>query len=106
MGVVVSNTNVGMFSNSNAIGEACDVQETSNISLQGLCEGGQGMTFGSGGGPANDFDKIGGSNNPLQATGDSNATSANLTDIGNAPFNMSHCIGGEHTSGGGFGGGR
>ena len=40
MGVIVSNTNIGMRNTSVAIGEACDVQETTNISLASLCDGG------------------------------------------------------------------
>ena len=110
MGVIVSNTNVGLAFQSVSIGEATDCQETTNISLASCCDGGlyNGIrnTFGSGGGSANDFEKIGGSNNPLQSTGGSDITTANATDIGNAPFNMSHLIGGQHVAGGGGGGGR
>ena len=110
MGVIVSNTNVGLAFQSVSIGEATDCNETTNISLASCCDGGlyNGIrnTFGSGGGPANDFEKIGGSNNPLQSTGGYTITTANATDIGNAPFNMSHLIGGQHVAGGGGGGGR
>lgn len=112
MGVIVSNTNIGMRNTSVAIGEACDVQETTNISLASLCDGGlyNGIrnTFGSGGGPANDFEKLGGSNNPISgfSSGDTAITSAASTLIGNAPFKMSNCIGGQHVAGGGGGGGR
>ena len=69
MGVIVSNTNVGLAFQSVSIGEATDCQETTNISLKSLCTGsnvnGIRNTFGSGGGSANDFEKLGGSNNPI-----------------------------------------
>ena len=111
MGVVVGNTNFGMRSTGIAIGEACNINETENISLASMLDSGGtynglSVTFGSGGGAANAFEKIGGSNNPLQSTGDSDVTTANLTAIGNAPFHMSHCIGGEHEAGGGGGPGQ
>ena len=77
-----------------AIGEATGVQETSNLSLKGLCDG-TGHTFAAAGGKASTFDLIGGSNNPLQST----AGSVNLYDdnLETAPFKMSECIGGTHT---------
>ena len=112
MGVIVSNTNVGLAFQSVSIGEATDCNETTNISLASCCDGGlyNGIrnTFASGGGPANDFEKLGGSNNPISgfSSGDTAITSAASTLIGNAPFKMSNCIGGQHVAGGGGGGGR
>ena len=90
----VGNTNFGMFAAGSAIGEATGVQETTNISLKGLCDG-TGHTFSAAGGKASTFDLIGGSNNPLQST----AGSVNLYDdnLETAPFKMSECIGGTHT---------
>ena len=87
----VGNTNFGMFAIGSAIGEATGVQETSNISLKGLCDG-TGHTFAADGGKASTFDLLGGSNNPIVST-------ANLYDdqLEAAPFKMSECIGGTHT---------
>ena len=90
----VGNTNFGMFAAGSAIGEATGVQETTNISLKGLCDG-TGHTFAAAGGKASTFDLLGGSNNPLVST----AGSVNLYDdqLEAAPFRMSECIGGQHT---------
>ncbi len=90
----VGNTHFGMFAIGSAIGEATGVQETSNISLKGLCDG-TGHTFAGDGGKASTFDLLGGSNNPIVST----AGSANLYDdqLEAAPFKMSECIGGTHT---------
>tara|TARA_R110001583_G_scaffold1109_5_gene9312 strand:+ start:1203 stop:1541 length:339 start_codon:yes stop_codon:yes gene_type:complete len=109
---VVANTNVGLSVTSNSIAEACECQESTNISLKSLCDGstsdGIRNTFGSGGGSANDFEKLGGSNNPISgfSSGDTDITTAAATLIGNAPYKMSNCIGGQHVAGGGGGGGR
>ena len=90
----VGNTNFGMFAIGSAIGEATGVEQTTNISLKGLCDG-TGHTFAAAGGKASTFDLLGGSNNPLQST----AGSVNLydDDIGTAPFQMSHTVGGQYT---------
>ena len=90
----VGNTNFGMFAIGSAIGEATGVQETTNISLKGLCDG-TGHTFAADGGNASTFDLLGGSNNPIVST----AGSVNLYDdqLEAAPFKMSECIGGTHT---------
>ena len=102
MGVTVSSTNVGLFSNSTGVGEATAVQQTSNISLKGLSIGGEGMTFAADGGPATGFEKIGGTNSDFQST-QQNITSAQIVAIGQAPFKMSELIGGQHVAGGGPG---
>ena len=91
----VPNTNVGMY---NHLRESSDCQETTNLSLASLLNGGSfafDNSFGAAGGPMKDCDLIGGSNNPLQSTADS----ANLydDDIGTLPFHMSHTIGGKYT---------
>ena len=90
----VGNTNVGMRAIGSAIGEATGVEQTSNLSLKGLCDG-TGHTFAADGGKASTFDLIGGSNNPLQST----AGSVNFFDdqLEAAPFKMSECFGGQHT---------
>ena len=94
----VPNTNVVMY---NHLRESSDCQETANLSLASLLNGGayaHDNSFGAAGGPAKDFDVIGGTNNPLTTTADS----TNLYDdnIGTAPYNLSHCIGGQHDDGG------
>ena len=64
-----------------------------------MCNGGDiggiDHTFGGAGGPAKDFDVIGGTNNPITTTADS----TNLHDdtIGTAPYNLANCIGGQYT---------
>jgi len=91
----VPNTNVGMY---NHIRVSTDCNETTNLSLASLLNGGSfayDNSFGAAGGPMKDCDEIGGSNNPLQST----AGSVNLydDDIGTAPFHISHTIGGTYT---------
>jgi len=102
MGVVVGSTDVGLFSNGSAVGEATVVQETSNISLKGLSTGGEGMTFANDGGPGDTFEKIGGTNSHFQSS-QADITGSQVADIEQAPFRMSELIGGEHVSGGGPG---
>ena len=102
MGVTVGSTDVGLFSNGSAVGEATVVQETANISLKGLSTGGEGMTFANDGGPGDEFDKIGGTNSDFQST-QADITAIQLVAIGQAPFKMSELIGGEHVAGGGPG---
>jgi hypothetical protein len=86
----VGTSNVGMRYTGSALGEACDVLQSTNISLASLCTGGtyNGIqnTFGSQGGPAMDM-----SNVPLT--------------VEVAPFAMSETFGGVHSTGGGGGGG-
>ena len=102
MGVVVGSTNVGLFSFGSSVGEATVVQETSNISLKGLSTGGEGMTFASGGGPGDEFNKIGGTNSAFQST-QQDITASQTAAIEQAPFKMSELIGGEHVAGSGPG---
>lgn len=102
MGVTVSSTNVGLFSNSTGVGEATAVQQTSNISLKGLSTGGEGMTFASDGGPADTFEKIGGTNSAFQST-QQDITASQVAAIEQAPYKMSELIGGQHVAGGGPG---
>ena len=102
MGVTVGSTNVGLFSNGSAVGEATVVQETANISLKGLSTGGEGMTFASEGGPGDTFEKIGGTNSHFQST-QADITGSQVADIEQSPFRMSELIGGEHVAGGGPG---
>ena len=92
----VPTTNVGMYDD---LRPATACTDTTNLSLASLCNGGtyNGITnsFGAAGGPAKDFDVIGGTNNPITTTPDS----VNLYDdiIGNAPFNLANTIGGRYT---------
>ena len=91
----VPNTNVGMY---NHLRESSDCEQTTNLSLASLLNGGSfahDNWFGAAGGPMKDCDLIGGSNNPLQSTADS--TNLYDDDIGTAPFHMSHTIGGKYT---------
>ncbi len=101
----VGNTNFGLRYAGAAVGEACDVQETADISLKGLSIGGQGMTFGSGdGGDGTNFDLLGGSNNSIpDFESNTDITSAAVVAIGAAPYAMSELIGGTHEAGGGPG---
>ena len=102
MGVTVGSTDVGLFSNGSAVGEATVVQETANISLKGLSTGGEGMTFANDGGPGDELDKIGGTNSDFQST-QQNITASQTAAIEQAPYKMSELIGGEHVAGGGPG---
>jgi len=92
---VVPNTNVAMYTH---LRVSSDCEQTSNLSLASLLNGGAyayDNSFGAAGGPMKSCDLIGGSNNPLQST----AGSVNLydDDIGTAPFHMSHTIGGQYS---------
>ena len=102
MGVTVGSTNVGLFSTGSAVGEATAVQQTSNIILKGLSTGGEGMTFASDGGPADTFEKIGGTNSAFQST-QQDITASQVAAIEQAPYKMSELIGGQHVAGGGPG---
>ena len=92
----VPTTNVGMYNN---LRESTDCNETTNLSLASLCNGGTynsiTNTFGAAGGSAQFFDVIGGTNNPITTT----PNSVNLYDdiIGTAPFNLANTIGGRYT---------
>ena len=92
----VPTTNVGIY---NHLRVSTDCNETTNLSLGSLCNGGDiggiDHTFGGEGGPSKDFDVIGGTNNPITTTADS----TNLYDdtIGVAPYNLANCIGGQYT---------
>jgi len=91
----VPTTNVGMY---NHLRVSTDCNENTNLSLASLCNGGSfafDNSFGAAGGPAQSFDVIGGTNNPITTTADS----TNLYDdvIGVAPYNLANCIGGQYT---------
>ena len=109
----VGNTDVGLAYNGSALSEACGLEDTdhttggnqmTNISLKGLCTGVSGdsktFSFESAGGSADNFDKFGGSNNPLETSAGTDTTASDRLDIGTAPYNMSLCIGGPHEDGG------
>jgi len=91
----VPTTNVGIY---NHLRESTDCNQTTNLSLASLCNGGTynsiQNTFGGQGGAASGFDVIGGTNNPITTT----PNSVNLYDdtIGNAPFNLANTIGGRY----------
>jgi hypothetical protein len=93
----ISSTNVGVGTDLVA---GSDCNETTDISLASLCTGsaynGITNTFGADGGPLDTVDKVGGTNNPLSST-QILASELILDNIGNAPFNVSHTIGGEFT---------
>ena len=110
---VVGNTDVGLAYNGSALSEACGLEDTdtgtggnqtTNISLKGLCTGVSGdsktFSFESAGGSADNFDKFGGSNNPLESSAGTDTDANDRLDIGSAPYHMSHCIGGQHEDGG------
>ena len=102
----VGNTNFGLRYAGSAVGEACDVQESADISLKGLCIGTEGMTFGSGDGDAcNNFDTLGGSNCSIvgYSSSGTDTTAEVLQAIGQAPYKMSELVGGTHEPGGGPG---
>tara|TARA_R110002051_G_scaffold874_3_gene4214 strand:- start:333 stop:632 length:300 start_codon:yes stop_codon:yes gene_type:complete len=94
----VPNVNLRIYAH---IRISTDCDQTTNLSLASLLNGGSfggiDLTFGSDGNDsgASRFDVIGGSNNPLESTPDTD----NLVDdeIGTAPFHMSHTIGGKYT---------
>jgi hypothetical protein len=92
----VPTTNIGIY---NHLRESTDCNETTDLSLASLCNGGSfngiDNSFGGAGGPASGFDLIGGTNNPLTTTADS--TNLFDDDIGTAPFNLANCIGGKYT---------
>ena len=107
----VGNTDVGLAYNAAALSEACGLEGTNhaagddtNISLKGLCTGVSGNSdtydFESSGGSADNFDKFAGSNNPLESQAGEDTDANDRLDIGTAPYQMSHCIGGQHEDGG------
>jgi len=103
--MAVSNTNVSLRGE---IGNTCRVSQNTNISLKSLMSGlsvnGIQHTYAAQlSGPVQDFEKFGGSNNPLQSTPNTALTSLNRAAIGNNPHHMSHAIGGFHEAGGGPG---
>jgi len=105
--MAVSNTNVKLKAE---IADECKVVQTTNLSMKSIFVGGVTVngilnTFANTdtGGPCSAFEKIGGSNNPLQSTANSDATSSQLQNMLTAPFHMSHAIGGDHIAGGGPG---
>ena len=103
--MAVSNTNVSL---KNEIGNACRLSQNTNISLGSLMSGleinGIQHTYAAQlSGPVKDFEKFGGSNNPLQSTPNTALTGTNRADIANTPHHMSHAIGGFHEAGGGPG---
>ena len=86
----IGSSNFGIYGIGSAIGEGCGVQQSTNISLASLHTGG---TFN---GIQNTFSSIGG---PVQ-----NMSNVPPT-IDQAPYKMSECSGGVHSTGGGVGGG-
>ena len=108
-GPAVGTSNVGLRAIGSALGEATGVNETSNLSLASLCGGTDGSitnTFPSNddSGPADTFNKIGGTNNPIQSTSLDNPDANILANLSSAPFHMSHTFGGQHADLGGGGG--
>ena len=101
-GPAVGTSNVGMRAIGSAIGEATNVNETSNLSLASLLSGdshnGIQNTFPSNdsSGPADTFNRIGGTNNPLQSTSLDNPGASIMNNLKSAPFHMSHTFGGQH----------
>ena len=93
----IPSTNVGIGS---SLVSGSDCNQSTNISLASLCTGsaynGITNTFGSDGGPLDEVDKAGGTNNPLSST---QVLAGELItgSIGAAPFFVSHVIGGEYT---------
>ena len=109
-GPAVGTSNVGLRAIGSAIGEAKNVNETTNLSLasilSGDSHGGIQNTFPSNddSGPADTFNKIGGTNNPIQSTSLDNPDANILANLSSAPFHMSHTFGGQHADLGGGGG--
>tara|TARA_A100001391_G_scaffold137733_3_gene96203 strand:+ start:176 stop:517 length:342 start_codon:yes stop_codon:yes gene_type:complete len=108
-GPAVGTSNVGIRAIGSALGEATNVNETSNLSLASLCGGTDGSitnTFPSNddSGPADTFNRLGGTNNPIQSTQIDNPDATLLNNIGSAPYHMSHTFGGQHADLGGGGG--
>ena len=110
-GPAVGTSNVGLSAIGSALGEATGVQQSTDISLSSLCSGdsfnGIQNTFPNNddSGPADTFNRLGGTNNPIQSTSIDNPDATLLNNIGAAPFNMSHTFGGQHADLGGGGGG-
>ena len=108
-GPAVGTSNVGLRAIGSALGEATGVQQTTNLSLTSICGGTGGAysnTFPNNddSGPADTFNRLGGTNNPIQSTSIDNPDAVLLNNIGTAPFNMSHTFGGQHADLGGGGG--
>ena len=108
-GPAVGTSNVGIRGIGSALGVATGVNETTNLSLASLCGGTDGSitnTFPNNddSGPADTFNRVGGTNNPLQSTSLDNPDASILNNIGTAPYNMSHTFGGQHADLGGGGG--
>ena len=108
-GPAVGTSNVGMRAIGSALGEATGVNETTTLSLASLCGGTDGSitnTFPNNddSGPADTFNRVGGTNNPLHSTSLDNPDASILNNIGTAPYNMSHTFGGQHADLGGGGG--
>ena len=109
-GPAVGTSNVGLRAIGSAIGEATQVSQTSNLSLASILSGdshdGIQNTFPNNddSGPADTFNRIGGTNNPLVSSSMDNADGVYLNNINTAPYNMSHTFGGQHADLGGGGG--
>ena len=52
------------------------------------------------------FNRLGGTNNPIQSTSIDNPDATLLNNIGTAPYHMSHTFGGQHADLTGSGPGR
>tara|TARA_B100000029_G_C17363315_1_gene883342 strand:+ start:27 stop:371 length:345 start_codon:yes stop_codon:yes gene_type:complete len=109
-GPAVGTSNVGLKAIGSALGEACGVTDSTNISLASLCTGesigGIQNSYSSGDdyGPADTFNRLGGTNNPILDTSTDNPDASYLNNINTAPYNMSHTFGGQHADLGGGGG--
>ena len=92
----VPSTNVGIYSGLR-VSTSCN--ETTNLSLASLCDGathnGILNTYSAAGGPAFQFDNLGGTNNPIDGIFGL-AEPGDLLDISTEPFNLSHTIGGQY----------
>ena len=109
-GPAVGTSNVGLRAIGSAIGEATQVSQTSNLSLASILSGdshdGIQNTFPNNddSGPADTFNRIGGTNNPIQSTSLYNPGASIMNNLSSAPFHMSHTFGGQHADLGGGGG--
>ena len=104
-GPVVGSTNVGLAFAGSALGEACGCSDSTNISLASLCTGddigGIQNSYGVGDtGPADTFNQLGGTNNPILGSAMSDPDAVYLQNINTAPYNLSHTIGGQHSGSG------
>ena len=109
-GSSVGTSNVGLAYYGSALGEACGCSDSTNISLASLSTGDSiggiqnSYLSGSDYGPADTFNRLGGTNNPILSSSTDNPDAVYLNNINTAPYNMSHTFGGQHADLGGGGG--